>query len=97
VKQNIQAWETQDGNLIVVGTHDPHQARVAVLAYCQENNYAADSEEFKDCWSAVNDREFAMRWVPKNQVNAESWTQAKSYHWGKKHDVTDYLPYLFWF
>jgi hypothetical protein len=85
----IEAWETEDGNVVVWGTHDPQLAEVASTAYWELNRYDEEDRPTVEEWESSGN----PQWAYPSLKDEEVW--AKDLYGDTEQP--GWIPYLvFW-
>jgi hypothetical protein len=87
----IKAYETVDASLIVLGTHDLTKARLAILAYLAYENFAPDSEEYRDALEKTQSGP-GEYWVHVSEMDKERWDDTRV----TRQTGDDWVPFLSW-
>lgn len=78
----IQAWETDEGDIVVWGTHDPNEAYAAYEAWILEN-YGDDMKEEsrlpRGAFSLHENFGVVIRWGHPFLLQEEDWTERQDW------------------
>lgn len=78
----VEAWTTEDGDLVVYGTMNPREAQQAAIRFLAENGFVPGDEEWPE---GVNHAEFfdelmkRIRWTPLRDPYDESPMESLPY------------------
>ncbi|MFK0005494.1 hypothetical protein ACIQTZ_00425 [Paenarthrobacter sp. NPDC090520] len=86
----LMAWETENGDFVIWGTHSPSVARVKVRQFFRDNIGAEDVEELMPSWSDF--RNAPQYWGAPEAPDVDGpWDESL---WARNHD--EFIPLLGW-